>query len=80
MAVGPTKLAFFSVKQGWKSGSIDKLLAVHIRSDVADLRVMKGALTAGIKVILSDGTNYEFECGRVVLDKLEGVRTLLGKI
>jgi hypothetical protein len=78
MAVGPTKLAFFSVKQGWVSQSIDKLLAVHLKRDVADLQV-DGGIVPKISILLEDGTNYEFECGRLFLGKVKSATSLLGK-
>jgi hypothetical protein len=78
LAIGPTKLALFAVKQGWLSNSIDKLLAEHLRSDVAAMEV-KGGMIPSINILLADGTDYSLECALMFLGKAKKVKEILGK-
>jgi hypothetical protein len=78
MAIGPTKLALFAVKQGWFSQSIDKLLVEHSRDDVATLEVATSAIPK-INIVLGDGTDYALECGMIFLGKVKKVKAILGK-
>jgi len=78
MAVGPTKVGFFSVKQGWFSNSVGDLLVQHSRGDIAAMDV-DGGMIPKIAVVLNDGTNYALECGLILLGKAKKIKTALGK-
>jgi hypothetical protein len=78
IAAGPSKLAFFAVKQGWLSNSIDKLLIAHPRADVVQMDV-QGGMIPKINIVLADGTDYALECGMAFLGKVKRVQGALGK-
>jgi hypothetical protein len=76
VAVGATKVAFFSVKQGLLKQSIQGLLVEHPRADVTAFDV-GGALVTSILVVLKDGTNYELECGAMLRGRAHKLKQAL---
>jgi hypothetical protein len=76
MAVGPTKVGFFSIKVGLFKSSLDELLVQHPRSDVQTVEIESGFMPAA-HIVLRDGTNYTLMCPRVQLGKLKKVQELL---
>jgi hypothetical protein len=73
VAVGPTKVGFFSMKRGLFKPSLDKLLVEHSRSDLQAVEVKRGVMPA-VHFVLRDGTNYVLVCARINLSKLKRVR------
>ena len=76
VAVGPTKVGFFSMKRGLFRPSLDKLLVEHPRSDVAAVEI-KGGFMPTVHFVFRDGTYYVLACPRIHLGKLKKVRELL---
>jgi hypothetical protein len=76
VAVGPTKVGFFSMKQGFFKNSLDKLLAQHSRSDVQTVEI-ESAVMPSAHFVFRDGTHYVLVCPRMNLGKLKQVRELL---
>jgi hypothetical protein len=77
LALGPSKIAFFSVKRGFFSNSIKDLLVEHPRSDVTALEI-EGGVIPKFSIVFADGTNYAFECGRIFLKDVKKVKEALG--
>lgn len=77
VAVGPTKLAFFSIKRGLLKNSLGELLVEHPRSDVQAMEIESGVMPAA-HFVLRDGTHYVLVCPRIQLGKLKKVQELLG--
>jgi hypothetical protein len=77
VAVGPTKVAFFSVRRGLLKASIKELLVEVPRDDVAQFEVGGGALTSSLAVVLRDGTNYRLEVARAYRGKAQRVQQAL---
>ena len=76
VAVGPTKVGFFSVKRGLFKNSIDTLLVQHSRSDVQTVDIKSGIMPA-VHFVFQDGTHYVLTCPRIHLGKLKKVQELL---
>ena len=76
VAVGSTKVGFFSMKRGLLKPSLDELLVEHSRSDVQAVEIKKGMMPA-VNFVFRDGTNYILTCPRINLGKLKKVRELL---
>jgi hypothetical protein len=76
VAVGPTKVGFFSMKQGLFKPSLDELLVEHSRSDVQVVEI-KGGMMPAVHFVFRDGTHYVLMCPRINLGKLKKVRELL---
>ena len=76
MAVGPTKVGFFSIKVGLFKSKLDELLVQHPRSDVQTLEIQSGVMPAA-HIVLRDGTHYALLCPRIQLGKLKKVQELL---
>lgn len=76
VAVGATKVAFFSVKQGLLKQSIQSLLVEHPRADVAAFDV-GGALVTSILIVLKDGTTYQLECGAMLRGRANTLKRAL---
>jgi hypothetical protein len=76
VAVGPTQVGFFSMKQGLFKPSLDELLVQHPRSDVQAVEIESGAMPA-VHFVFRDGTNYVLLCPRINLGKLKKVQELL---
>jgi len=76
VAVGPTKVGFFSVKRGLFKNSLDKLLVQHSRSDVQTVEIKSGIMPA-VHFVFQDGTHYVLTCPRIHLGKLKKVQELL---
>ncbi|RLC84930.1 MAG: hypothetical protein DRI79_12125 [Chloroflexi bacterium] len=76
VAVGPTKVGFFSVKRGFFKNSLDELLVQHSRSDVQAVEIESGVMPTA-HFVLRDGTHYVLKCARINLGKLKEVRELL---
>ena len=77
MVVGPTKVAFFSLKGFWYP-QIDQLLAAYLRSDVSRLEV-RGGVVPKVNVTLSDGTNFKFDCKLDNFGKAKKIASIVGK-
>ena len=76
VAVGPTKVGFFSVKRGLFKNSLDKLLVQHSRSDLQTMDIKSGIMPA-VHFVFQDGTHYVLTCPRIHLGKLKKVQELL---
>ena len=76
VAVGSTKVGFFSVKRGLFKNSLDNLLVQHSRSDVQTVEIESGVMPAA-HFVFRDGTHYVLMCPRIQLGKLKKVRELL---
>ncbi|HDN80210.1 MAG TPA: hypothetical protein ENG33_07085 [Chloroflexi bacterium] len=76
VAVGPTKVGFFSMKRGLFRPSLNELLVEHPRSDLAAVEI-KGGLMPTVHFVFRDGTYYVLACPRIHLGKLKKVRELL---
>jgi len=76
VAVGPTKVAFFSMKRGLFRPSLDRLVAEHPRSDVLAVEI-KGGFMPTVHFVFRDGTHYVLACPRAHLGGLKKVRKLL---
>jgi hypothetical protein len=76
VAVGPTKVGFFSMKQGLFKPSLNELLVQHSRSDMQSVEIKGGAMPA-VHFVFRDGTNYVLLCPRINMGKLKKVHELL---
>ena len=76
VAVGPTKVGFFSMKRGLFKSSLDELLIEHSRSDVQAVEIKSGLMPEA-HFVFQDGTHYVLMCPRIHLGKLKKVRELL---
>jgi hypothetical protein len=76
VAVGPTKVGFFSIKRGLFKNSLDELLAQYSRGDVQAMEIESGVMPAA-HFVFQDGTHYVLVCPRIHLGKLKQVRELL---
>jgi len=76
VAVGPTKVGFFSMKRGLFRPSLNELLEVHPRSEVQAVEI-EGGLMPAVHFVLGDGTHYVLMCPRIHLGNLKKVRELL---
>jgi hypothetical protein len=76
VAVGSTKVGFFSVKRGLFKNSLDNLLVQHSRSDVQTVEIESGIMPAA-HFVFRDGTHYVLMCPRIQLGKLKKVQELL---
>jgi hypothetical protein len=76
VAVGPTKVGFFSIKRGLFKNSLDKLLVQHSRSDLQTVDIKSGIMPAA-HFVFQDGTHYALTCARIHLGKLKKVQELL---
>ena len=75
MAVGPTKLAFFTVKDWVFYRRVDQLLALHPRSEVTHMELHRGR----VNVAFRDGTKYRFERLPLNLGKAKRIASIVGK-
>jgi hypothetical protein len=76
VAVGPTKVGFFSMKRGLFKPSLDELLVQHPRTDVQAVEIKSGMMPA-VHFVFRDGTHYALMCPRIHLGKLKKVQELL---
>jgi hypothetical protein len=76
VAVGPTKIGFFSIKRGLFKNSLDKLLVQYPRSDLEVMDIKSGVMSAA-HFVFRDGTHYVLMCPRISLGKLKKVQDLL---
>jgi hypothetical protein len=76
VAVGSTKVGFFSMKQGFFKNSLKELLVEHPRSDVKAVDIEGGAMPRA-HFLFEDGTHYALMCPRMNLGALKKVRELL---
>ena len=75
VAVGPTKVGFFSMKRGMFKTSVNELLVEHPRSAVQTVEIESGIMPKA-HFVLADGTHYVLMCARINLGKLKQVREL----
>jgi len=76
VAVGPTKVGFFSVKRGLFKNSLGQMLVEHPRSDVKAVEIKSGMMPSA-QFVFADGTNYVLMCARIQLGKLKKIQELL---
>jgi len=76
VAVGPTKVGFFSMKRGIFKPSLGELLAEHARSDVKAVEIESGMMPKA-HFVFRDGTNYVLMCARINRGKLKKVQKAL---
>lgn len=76
IVVGPTKLAFFSIKHGLLKSHISKMLGEFPRSDLITLEVKKGYMSK-VRFIFKDGTSLELMCSRMMRGKLNKMEQVL---
>jgi len=76
MAVGPTRVGFFSMKRGLFKPSLDELLVEHPRSEVQAVEIKSGAMPE-VHFVFQDGMHYVLVCPRIHLGKLKKVREIL---
>ena len=75
VAVGPTKVGFFSMKRGMFKTSVNELLVEHPRNAVQTVEIESGIMPKA-HFVLADGTHYVLMCARINLGKLKQVREL----
>ena len=76
VAVGSTKVGFFSVKRGFFKNSLDELLVEHPRSDVQAVEIEGGAMPTA-HFVFQDGTHYVLKCPRIGLGNLKKMQEIL---
>ena len=76
VAVGPTKVGFFSLKRGLLKPSINELLVERPREEVAGVEIKRGAMRRA-HFVFKDGTDYVLLCARINTKKLNKVKELL---
>ncbi len=76
VAVGETRVGFFSMKPGLFRASIDQLLAEHARDDVRAVEIDKGFMPT-VHFVFQDGTHYALKCPRAHLGKMKKVQAAL---
>ncbi len=78
IALGESHLAFFSIKRGFFKNSVKDLLAKHPHSDIQSIELHKGTIPK-LDVILTDGTCYGFEMGKIYFKQAKKLKETLGK-
>jgi hypothetical protein len=78
MALGPTKLAFFTLKQGFFKNSAGKLIVEHPRADITALDI-EGGFPPNFSIQFADGTHYALEVGKMFLKHVKKIKEELGK-
>ena len=76
VAVGPSKVGFFSMKRGLFKSSLDELLIQHSRSDVQAVEIRSGVMPVA-HFVFQDGTHYVLMCARMSFGELKKVQELL---
>ena len=76
VAVGPTKLAFFSIKVGWVRRSINTLLAEYRRSDLKGLEIKNGYMSRAT-FLFADDTSLILMCARLMRSRLMKLEQVL---
>lgn len=76
LAVGPSKVGFFSMKRGLFKPSLNELLVQVPREQVLTLEIKPGAMPEA-HIVLQDGTHYVLMCARIHLKKLKKIRKIL---
>jgi hypothetical protein len=76
LAVGPTKLGFFTIKRGFFRNSLGELLVQHPRSDLQTVEIKSGIMPA-VHFMFRDGTHYVLICPRIQLGKLKKIQEML---
>jgi len=76
MAVGPTKVGFFTLKQGLLKSSVGDVLGVLRRDAVASMTIGGGALTSAMMLALTDGTTIALEVARTQKGRAERIAAL----
>ena len=78
VVVGPTKLAFFSIKQGLVKSYISEMLVEFPRSDLKNLEVKKGYMSK-VRFVFNDGTSLELMCSRMMRNRLSKMEQVLNE-
>ena len=76
MAVGASKVGFFSVKQGLFKNSLNEKLAEFPRGDVKAVEIEKGMMPTA-HIVFQDGTHYALKCAKVNVKNLNKVKEQL---
>ena len=76
MAVGASKVGFFSVKQGLFKNSLNEKLAEFPRGDVKAVEIEKGMMPTA-HIVFRDGTHYSLKCAKVNVKNLNKVKEQL---
>ena len=79
LALSDANLAVFKQKSGLLKPSCGDLLGSLGRDGITSFELGGGTLTAPLKVVLSDGTELEFEVPRAHKGKVEKIQQALGK-
>jgi hypothetical protein len=78
LALGPTKLAFFTLKRGFFKNSAGQLIVEHPRADVTALDI-EGGFPPNFSIKFADGTHYALEVGKMFLKHVKKIKEELGK-
>jgi hypothetical protein len=78
MLLGPTKLGFFSFKQGLLKASVGDPIGVLRRDAVRSIELGGGMLTTAFTVHIDDGTDLVLEAPRAEKGKVEQVAAAIG--
>jgi hypothetical protein len=76
VAVGPTKIGFFTIKRGLFRNSLGELLVEHPRSDLQEMEIAGGVMPA-VHFVFRDGTHYVLVCPRIKLGKVKKIKEML---
>ena len=78
LAVGRTKVALYTIKQGLLGSSPKELLVSVPRASIASVAVGAGSLSSPVTVTLTDGRELAIEVTRINRGKIERVARLFG--
>lgn len=78
LAIGRTKVALFTIKQGMLGSSPQKLLVSLPRESVASVELGSGSLSSPVTVTLTDGSRVAMEVTRLNRGKVERIAKLFG--
>ena len=76
LAVGPTKVGFFRLKQGLLKSSVGETLGILRREAITAMTVGGGMVTAPVMIALNDGTTIALKVPRIHKGKVEKVAAL----
>jgi len=76
LAIGKTKVALFTIKQGLLGSSPQKLLTSVPRESVASIEIGGGALSSPVTLSLTDGSQITIEVTRINRGKIERIAKL----
>ena len=76
LAVGPTRVGFFRLRQGLLKASVGDVLGILRRDAVTAMTVGGGFATAPVAIVLNDGTTIALEVPRIHKGRAEKVAAL----